>query len=84
MNTTHVSISHPHAQTAVLLASFNHPDRTWVNKQLEVSGTPRRLYTLARVLRAAQMVDELAEMDHQARLDAINAAHPAIVCKKAA
>lgn len=83
MNTPTVSISHPHAQTAVLLASFNHPDRPWINRMLEVSGTPRRLYTLARVLRAAQMVDEMAEMDHQARLDAINAAHPAIVRKAA-
>ena len=83
MNTTHVSISHPHAQTAVLLASFNHPDRPWVNRMLEVSSTPRRLYTLARVLRAAQMVDEMSAMDHKARLDAINAAHPAIVNKAA-
>jgi hypothetical protein len=83
MNTTPVSISHPHAQTAVLLASFNHPDQPWINRMLEVSGTPRRLYTLARVLRATQMVDEMTEMDHQARLDAINAAHPAIVRKAA-
>lgn len=83
MNTPTVSISHPHAQTAVLLASFNHPDRPWINRMLEVSGTPRRLYTLARVLRATQMVDEMAEMDHRSRLDAINAAHPAIVRKAA-
>lgn len=84
MNTTHIQISHPHAQTAVLLASFNNPEREFVNHELAVSGTPRRLYTLARVLRAAQMVDELAAMDHQARLDAINAGHPAIVSRKAA
>lgn len=68
---TPITISHPHAQTAVLLASFNQPDRPWVNRMLAVSGTPRRLYTLARALRAAQLLDE------------INAAHPAIVAKAA-
>ena len=77
MNTTHVSIGHPHAQTAVLLASFNQPDRPWVDHMLEVSGTPRRLYTLARILRAAQTLDEMEA------IDAINAAHPAIVRKAA-
>lgn len=52
-------ITHPHAQTALLLASFNQPDRPWINRMLAVSGTPRRLYTLARVLRAAQTMDEI-------------------------
>lgn len=61
-----IPITHPHAQTAVLLASFNHIDRPYVTETLALSGTPRCLYTLARTLRAAQLVDE------------INAAHPAI------
>lgn len=77
MNTTHVSIGHPHAQTALLLASFNEPDREYVNDTLAVSGTPRSLYTLARILRSAQMVEEMEA------IDAINAAHPAIVRKAA-
>lgn len=61
------TITHPHALTAVLLASFNRVDRPYVTETLALSGTPRSLYTLARVLRAAQIVDE------------INAAHPALV-----
>lgn len=44
---------HPHAQTAVLLASFNTPDRVHVDTVLRETGTPRGLYTRARVLRAA-------------------------------
>lgn len=66
-----VTINHPHAQTAVLLASFNRPPRAHINRELRLSGCPRSLYTLARVLRAAQLLDE------------INAAHPAIVAKAA-
>lgn len=54
-----MSITHPHAQTAVLLASFNQPDREYVNATLAESGTPRCLYTLARLLRAAQLMDEI-------------------------
>jgi hypothetical protein len=54
-----VAINHPHAQTALLLASFNQQDRPWVNRMLAESGTPRSLYTLARVLRAAQTMDEI-------------------------
>lgn len=54
-----VAINHPHAQTALFLASFNTPDRPWVSHMLAVSCTPRRLYTLARVLRAAQAMDEI-------------------------
>jgi hypothetical protein len=48
---------HPQAQTAVLLASFNSPDREHVARVLRITQTPRRLYTLARVLRAAQAAD---------------------------
>lgn len=58
-----VAINHPHAQTALLLASFNEPDRPWVNRMLAVSGTPRRLYTLARVLRAAEHMDDIDAMN---------------------
>lgn len=68
-----ISISHPHAQTAVLLASFNEPDRDYVTDTLAVSGCPRRLYTLARVLRAAEREE----------IDRLNAAYPAIVAKAA-
>lgn len=72
-----IQINHPHAQTAVLLASFHQPDRDFVNHELAVSGTPSRLYTLARVLRSVQALDEMTEIDR------INAAHPAIVAKAA-
>jgi hypothetical protein len=58
-----ISINHPHAQTAVLLASFNQPDRDYVNATLAESGTPRRLYTLARVLRAAKLMDDIEAMN---------------------
>lgn len=57
-----ISITHPHAQTAVLLASFHQPDRDFVDRELAVSGTPRSLYALARVLRAAQLMDEIETM----------------------
>lgn len=66
-----IQINHPHAQTAILLASFNRPNRSHVRRELALSGTPRSLYTLARVLRAAQLMDE------------INAAHPAVVAQAA-
>lgn len=59
------SINHPHAQTAVLLASFNHPDRDFVNRELAISGCPRSLYTKARLLRAEQCMEEIDAM-HQA------------------
>jgi hypothetical protein len=63
--------SHPSAQTAVLLASFNTPDRDHVALVLRETNTPRSLYTLARILRTAQMVDQ------------INAARAAVVAKAA-
>lgn len=74
---TPIQINHPHAQTAVLLASFNRPPRAHINRELRLSGCPRSLYTLARILRAAQLLDEMDD------IDAINAAHPAIVRKAA-
>lgn len=55
--------SHPAAQTAVLMASVNTPDRHDVDRVLRETGTPRALYTLARVLRAAQHLDEIEAMD---------------------
>lgn len=61
--------THPHAQVAIELAEITPQHRGHVNSQLYLTGTPRSLYTLARVLRAAQIVDE------------INAAHPAIVAQ---
>ena len=63
--------THPHAQVAIHLASLDHPKRPRVNLVLCETGTPRSLYTLARLLRAAQIVDE------------INAAHPAVLTKAA-
>lgn len=57
--------ANPSAQTAVLLASFNTPDRDHVDLVLRETSTPRSLYTLARVLRAAQGMDEIEAM-HQA------------------
>lgn len=62
MHTDPTYPSHPHAQMAVLLASLNRPDRDWVSQQLRETGTPRHLYTLARVLRAAQTLDEIEAM----------------------
>lgn len=72
-----IQINHPHAQTAILLASFHQQHRSHVRRELYLSGCPRSLYTLARVLRAAQMMDEMDKIDR------INAAHPAIVAKAA-
>lgn len=66
-----MSPSHPHAQTAVQLATLHGMSRDHVSLVLRETGTPRSLYTLARVLRAARIVDE------------INAAHPAIVAQAA-
>ncbi len=81
------TISHPHALAAVQLAAIDRPKRAHVNLALRETRTPRSLYTLARLLRAAQLVDEMTEMDRQAalaaRLDAINAAHPAVLRKAA-
>lgn len=59
--------THPAAQTAVLKASFNTPDRADVERVLRETNTPRALYTLARVLRAAQHMDEIEAM-HQATI----------------
>lgn len=63
-----VTISNPHALTAILLASFNNPNREFVARELAISRTPRRLYTLARVLRAAQIMDEMHAADQAARV----------------
>lgn len=58
----------PSAQTAVLMASFNTPDRKHVTHVLRETRTPRGLYTLARILRAAQRWDQ--EQDDLQRLAA--------------
>lgn len=76
-------INHPQAQFAVNLASIPNLPRGYADIALREARCPRRLYTLARILRAAKMMDELAAADHKARLDAINAAHPAVVHKAA-
>lgn len=68
---------HPHAKVAIELAETNPTHRGHVNRELYLSGTPRSLYTLARVLRAANDTDEMAEIDR------INAAHPAVVVRAA-
>lgn len=65
-------ITHPHAQAAIHLANIDRPKRAHVNLVLRETHTPRSLYTLARLLRAAQIVGEI---------DRINAAHPATVAK---
>lgn len=69
--------THPHAKVAIELAEINSQHRGHVNRELYLTGTPRHLYTLARVLRAAQLMDEMAAIDR------INAAHPAILRKAA-
>lgn len=56
------AISHPHAQTAIELAAFNGQHRAHINRELSLSGCPRSLYTLARLLRAAKIVDEIESM----------------------
>lgn len=58
--------THPQAVVAVFLASRRDMHRDSITRELHITRTPRPLYTLARVLRAAQMMDE------------INAAHPII------
>ena len=61
--------THPHAQVAIELAEINSSHRGHVNSQLYLSGTPRSLYTLARVLRAAKLLDDI---------EAMNRSHPPI------
>lgn len=56
------AISHPHAQTAIELAAFNGQYRAHINRELSLSGCPRSLYTLARLLRAARIVHEIESM----------------------
>lgn len=68
------SISHPHAVVATFLAGIDHPQRAHINRELQITGTPRSLYTLARLLCAAKMY-EMTEIDR------VNAAHPAIVAQ---
>ncbi len=58
--------THPHAQVAIELAEINSAHRGFVNTQLYLSGTPRSLYTLARVLRAAKLMDDIAAMNQPA------------------
>ena len=46
--------THPHAAQAIRLAhAAQHLDRATVARILARTGTPRALYTLARILRAA-------------------------------
>lgn len=69
--------THPHACAAVFLASHDNLPRDHIAPALSLSGAPHSLYTLARVLRAAKLMDEMAA------IDAINAAHPAVVAQAA-
>ena len=49
-----ITITHPHAAQAIRLAhAAQHLDRSTVASILARTGTPRALYTLARILRAA-------------------------------
>ncbi|WP_157648684.1 hypothetical protein [Thiobacillus denitrificans] len=49
-----ITITHPHAAQAIRLAqAAQYLDRATVARILARTGTPRALYTLARVLRAA-------------------------------
>ncbi len=73
------AITHPHAKTAVSLAALDHPQRGHVNLVLRETRTPRSLYTLARVLRAAQLVDEMQAADLRRSLDAKHAADSAAI-----
>lgn len=61
-------INHPHARAAIQLAAIHNPDRAHVGRELRLSGCPRRLYTLARVLRAAQLMDEIHAADQRRAL----------------
>lgn len=72
-----ITPTHPHARVAVQLAAIHCPQRAHVARELNIAGAPRSLYTLARVLRAAQMVDQMDEIDR------INAALPAVVARAA-
>ncbi|GBL46237.1 hypothetical protein SFMTTN_2050 [Sulfuriferula multivorans] len=51
-------LTHPHAITAVVLASFNQPDRAYINRELARSGCPRSLYTTACILQAAMKFEQ--------------------------
>lgn len=51
--------THPQAVVAVFLASHHDMPRDCVARELHITRTPRPLYTLARVLRAAQIMDEI-------------------------
>lgn len=74
------TITHPHAQTAVLLASFSQPvDRAYVNRELARSGCPRSLYTTACILQAGlkfeQAQDEIESLHRQIIRDFNGANH---------
>lgn len=55
----HHTPTHPHAQTAIMLAAFNGQHRAHINRELSMSGCPRSLYTLASLLRTARIADEI-------------------------
>lgn len=74
------TLSHPHAIAAVQLAEIDRPKRAHINLVLRETGMPRSLYTLARLLRSAQLV-EMARIN--AEIDAVNFAHPAVLQKAA-
>lgn len=65
----HHTPTHPHAKVAIELAESNPSHRGHVNRELYLSGTPRSLYTLARLLRAAKLLDDI---------EAMNRSHPPI------
>ncbi|MDT3707465.1 MAG: hypothetical protein ROZ09_11605 [Thiobacillus sp.] len=65
--------THPHAKTALQLAGLKWPKRDHISQALNEPGCPRRLYTLARVLRAAQIMDEIAAADARRLRAAIEA-----------
>lgn len=49
-----INTTHPHAALAIRMAyAGDHLDRATVTRILARTGTPRALYTLARILRAA-------------------------------
>lgn len=49
-----ITTTHPHAALAIRLAhASQHLDRATIASILARTGTPRALYTLARILRAA-------------------------------
>lgn len=65
----HLTPTHPQAIAAVSLAAIDDLPRERVAHALRLSGCPRSLYTTARILRAARLLDEL---------DAMHRAHPPI------